>query len=149
MKLGLSALLFPKASVEEVIKFSAKLGAECVEIIYDVPHFQPDYDQRKLSGIKELLDAHGLGVSVHGSFWDLNPASHHHAWSGDCRTPFWEVPCPICQGFLRGGETKVSQVYREMPTIRERARRDPSSRECNWAAHHIPIERRRTQTTRA
>lgn len=77
MKLGLSSLLFPNASIEDIVKFSAKLGAECVEIIYDVPHFPPDYDQHKLSDIKELLDAHGLQVSVHGSFWDLNPASHH------------------------------------------------------------------------
>lgn len=69
--------MFPKTTIEDVIKFSAKLGAECVEIIYDVPHFSPDFDQRKLSSIRGLLNDHGLRVSVHGSFWDLNPASHH------------------------------------------------------------------------
>lgn len=77
MKLGLSSLPFIHASIEEAIRACAELGAECVEIVYDVPHFPPDYDHRKLSGIKELLDAHELRVSVHASFWDLNPASHH------------------------------------------------------------------------
>lgn len=77
MKLGLSSLPFVNASIEEAIRASAKLGVECVEIVYDVPHFPPDYDHRKLSGIKELLDTHGLQASVHASFWDLNPASHY------------------------------------------------------------------------
>ena len=78
MKFGLSSLPFVNASIEEAILTSTKLGAECVEIVYDVPHFPPDYDHRKLSGIKEFLDTHGLQVSVHASFWDLNPASHYH-----------------------------------------------------------------------
>ncbi len=78
MKLGLSSLPFVNVSIEEAISIIAKLGAECVEIVYDVPHFPPDYDHRKLSGIKEILDTHGLQVSVHASFWDLNPASHYH-----------------------------------------------------------------------
>jgi len=140
MKLGLSALLFPKASVEEVIKFSAKLGAECVEIIYDVPHFQPDYDQRKLSGIKELLDAHGLGVSVHGSFWDLNPASHHRELQkltltqvrrsiDACRTlggeivvlHFGRCPVPYAKDFLEEAKRRYRRFIEKcLPYARER-----------------------------
>ncbi|HID61063.1 MAG TPA: sugar phosphate isomerase/epimerase [Hadesarchaea archaeon] len=77
MKLGLSSLLFVRNTIEEAIRINSELGAECVEIIYDVPHFPPNYDLRKLASIKELLGSYGLGVSVHGSFWDLNPASHH------------------------------------------------------------------------
>lgn len=77
MKLGLSSLLFVRNTIEEAIRINSELGAECVEIIYDVPHFPPNYDLRKLASIKELLESYGLGVSVHGSFWDLNPASHH------------------------------------------------------------------------
>lgn len=77
MKLGLSSLLFVRSSIEEAVRASAELGSECVEIIYDLPHFPPDYDQRGLTRLKELIDAHGLAVSVHASFWDLNPASHH------------------------------------------------------------------------
>lgn len=77
MKLGLSSLLFVHNTIEEAIQINSELGAECVEIIYDVPHFPPDYDQHKLPGIKELLESYELGISVHASFWDLNPASHH------------------------------------------------------------------------
>ncbi len=77
MKVGLSSMPFVNASIEKAIGTSAEFGAECFEIVYDVPHFPPNYDHRKLSGIKELLDIHGLQVSVHASFWDLNPASHY------------------------------------------------------------------------
>lgn len=128
MKLGLSSLLFPNSSIEEAIRTSAELGVECVEIIYDVPHFPPDYDQRKLSSIKKLLDAHGLLVSVHGSFWDLNPASHHRELWGltlkqmqrsidACQAlggeivvvHFGKCPIPEVTGFLGGAK----QRYRD------------------------------------
>lgn len=140
MKLGLSSLLFPKASVEEVIKFSAKLGAECVEIIYDVPHFPPNYDQHKLSGIKELLDAHELRVSVHGSFWDLNPASHHRELQkltlnqvrrsiDACRTlgaeivvlHFGRCPVPDAKDFLEEAKRRYRRFIEKcLPYARER-----------------------------
>jgi sugar phosphate isomerase/epimerase len=77
MKLGLSSLLFVHSSIEEAIQISSEVGAGCIEIIYDVPHFPPDYDQRRLSDLRKLLENYDLGVSVHASFWDLNPASHH------------------------------------------------------------------------
>lgn len=77
LKLGISSLLFVRTPIEEAISKSAELGAECFELIYDLPHFKPDYDHRGLITIKELLDSHGLEVSVHASFWDLNPASHY------------------------------------------------------------------------
>ncbi len=77
MKVGLSSLLFVHSSIEDSVRAIAGLGSECVEIIYDVPHFMPDHDPRQLGGLKELIDSHDLEVAVHGSFWDLNPASHH------------------------------------------------------------------------
>ena len=77
MKLGLSSLLFVHNSIEEAIQISSDIGTGCIEIIYDIPHFPPDYDQRKLSALRELLKSYDLRVSVHASFWDLNPASHH------------------------------------------------------------------------
>lgn len=77
MKLGLSSLLFVRTSIEEAIQASAELGTKCIEIIYDIPHFPPGYDQRQLASLKEIIDSHELEVSVHSSFWDLNPASHH------------------------------------------------------------------------
>ena len=78
MKLGLSSLLFVRSSIEDSVREIAKLGSECIEVIYDAPHFMPDHDSRQLGGLKELIDSYGLEVAVHGSFWDLNPATHYH-----------------------------------------------------------------------
>ncbi|MEM2878365.1 MAG: sugar phosphate isomerase/epimerase [Candidatus Hadarchaeales archaeon] len=75
MKIGLSSLLFVNQSIENAIKLSAGLGAESVEIIYDIPHFQ-GYNRKRLASIRSILESYGLGVSVHTSFWDINPASH-------------------------------------------------------------------------
>ena len=77
MKFGLSSLLFVRSSIEDAVRASAEVGSECIEIIYDAPHFMPGYDRRQLKGLKELIDSYGLDVAVHGSFWDLNPVSHH------------------------------------------------------------------------
>jgi sugar phosphate isomerase/epimerase len=77
MKLGLSSLLFPRISIEEMIKLSAKLGVESVEIIFDIPHFPPQFDMKKLKGLRKLMSSYGLEVAVHASIWDINPASHH------------------------------------------------------------------------
>ncbi|MEW6222057.1 MAG: sugar phosphate isomerase/epimerase [Candidatus Hadarchaeota archaeon] len=77
MKIGLSTLLFVKSSVEDSVRMIAELGADCVEVIYDVPHFMHDHDPRQLGGLKELVNSYGLEPSVHSCFWDLNPASHY------------------------------------------------------------------------
>lgn len=77
MKIGLSTLLFIHNSVEESVRTIADLGSECVEIVYDVPHFLHERDKKKLVPIREIVKSNKLDVSIHGSFWDLNPASHH------------------------------------------------------------------------
>jgi len=77
MKIGLSSLLFVKASLEDAIRGIAEVGADYIEIICDLPHFMPDFDLVELKKSKELLDSCGLGVSIHSTFWDLNPASHY------------------------------------------------------------------------
>jgi len=77
MKIGLSSLLFVKASLEDAIKGTAEVGADYIEIICDLPHFMPDFDLTRLKKSKELLDSCSLGVSIHSTFWDLNPASHY------------------------------------------------------------------------
>lgn len=77
MKLGLSNLLFVHSSIEDAVRAVAELGSECIEVVYDVPHFMPDHDPRRLGDLKELIDSYGLEVAVHGSFWDLNPTSHY------------------------------------------------------------------------
>lgn len=82
MKLGLSSLLFVQTSIEDAIHKCAELGAGYVEVIYDVPHFSPGYDQHQLTSLRGIIDSYGLGVSVHSSFWDLNPASHHRELYG-------------------------------------------------------------------
>lgn len=77
MKLGLSSLLFVGTSIEKAVSLSAELGAECFELIYDLPHFSPEHKKDELAIIKGLLQHYGLGISVHATFWDLNPASHY------------------------------------------------------------------------
>ena len=77
MKIGLSNLQFPRIPVEEAIKRVAELGADCIEIVFDVPHFPPKFDMKKLRGLRRLINSHGLDVSVHSSVWDINAASYY------------------------------------------------------------------------
>lgn len=77
MELGLSSLLFVNATIEEAVRATAELNFDCIEIICDVPHFSPDFEPGAVRGLKELIDSHELGVSVHATIWDLNPASHY------------------------------------------------------------------------
>ena len=74
MKIGLSSLLFTCGRVEEAVRAASELGYEAVEIVYDLPHFgrgrEPD-----LNKLRELIKEASLSVSVHSSFWDLNPGS--------------------------------------------------------------------------
>lgn len=77
MKIGLSGLLFPRVPVEEAISKVAELGADCVEVIFDMPHFPPDFDMGRLKGMRKLIDSCGLEVSVHGPIWDMNPVSYY------------------------------------------------------------------------
>jgi len=77
LRLGISSLLFVNRTIEDAIRMSAELGADWVEIIFDIPHFPPGWDPRELVGIRSLLSSYRLGVSVHASFWDINPISHH------------------------------------------------------------------------
>ncbi|MFN4133055.1 MAG: sugar phosphate isomerase/epimerase family protein, partial [Candidatus Hadarchaeales archaeon] len=77
MKIGLSTLLFVRRTVEDSIKHIAELGAECIELLFDVPHFFPGHDIAQLDAIREILSSYALPVTVHAVFWDLNPASHY------------------------------------------------------------------------
>lgn len=76
MKLGLSSLLFTCERLEESVEAAAELGYETVEVVYDMPHFMPDR-KPELERIRKMIDERSLGVSVHASFWDLNPASYY------------------------------------------------------------------------
>ncbi|MGC8816473.1 MAG: sugar phosphate isomerase/epimerase family protein [Candidatus Hadarchaeum sp.] len=77
MKFGLSGLLFPESTVEEVITNIGELGADHVELIFDLPNFPPNTSLRVLPSLKKLIDSYGLGASIHGPIWDLNPLSWH------------------------------------------------------------------------
>jgi len=77
MKLGLSTLLFPEKPVEETVEVVAKLGVQHLEVIRDMPHFNPKLDIGRLEKLRELINSHELGTTVHASFWDLNPMSHY------------------------------------------------------------------------
>lgn len=82
MKIGLSTLLFTRRSLEDSIRSIAELGSECIEVIFDVPHFFPGSSLEQLRVAREILDTYDLDVYVHGSLWDLNPASHHQELVG-------------------------------------------------------------------
>jgi sugar phosphate isomerase/epimerase len=77
MKVGLSGLLFYRIPVEDAVSRVAELGADCVEIIFDVPHFSPAFRMEELRGLKKMVGSYDVEVSVHGPIWDFNPASWH------------------------------------------------------------------------
>jgi len=69
MKFGYSTNAFVKSSLPVALEKIAELGFKAVEIMCDRPHlYPPDYDRPELSGIKELLGKHGLGVTNLNSF---------------------------------------------------------------------------------
>ncbi len=76
MRVGLSTLLFPWWTLERAVDVCLELGAEHVEIICDFPYFVPGKPKPDLRRVKRALQDHGASVSVHASFWDLNPGSH-------------------------------------------------------------------------
>jgi sugar phosphate isomerase/epimerase len=76
MKAGLSSLLFACGKVEEAIEAAARLGYETVEIVYDFPHFGSGKEPAATE-LKRMINDNSLGVTIHSSFWDLNPASFY------------------------------------------------------------------------
>lgn len=77
MKIGLSSLLFPRVSVEEALSCVNILGANCVEIIFENPHFPPEFNMKRLRGLRKLIDSYDLDVSIHSPYGDINPASYY------------------------------------------------------------------------
>jgi len=78
MKLGLSSLLFVREKLEGVLPLLQELGYECLEVIYEVPHFSLRWeeDRERLRGLGRELRERGMEPSVHTPFLDLNPVSH-------------------------------------------------------------------------
>jgi len=76
METGLSSLLFACGRLEEAVEATAKFGYDTIEIVYDFPHFipgrEPDVDR-----LRKTIRDYSLSVTVHSSFWDLNPASFY------------------------------------------------------------------------
>ncbi len=75
MRIGLSTLLFPRSGLEEAVRTCVELGADWVEVIWDFPHAGPGVRRPDIGRMRRILEEGGVGVSVHGSFWDLNPSS--------------------------------------------------------------------------
>jgi sugar phosphate isomerase/epimerase len=75
MRIGLSTLLFPRSGLEEAVRTCVGLGADWVEVIWDLPHVGPGVTRPDIGRMRRTLEDGGVGVSVHGSFWDLNPSS--------------------------------------------------------------------------
>ncbi len=76
MKLGLSSLLFLCDKLGKAVATAANLGYEAIEIVYDVPHFMPR-EKPEVRELRKAIKDHGLAVSVHSSFWDLNASSFY------------------------------------------------------------------------
>lgn len=79
MKLGLSTLLSPDYSPDDATQMASELNLDYVEIIFDVPHFPPNLDRKRLGDLREMVSSVELDVLVHGRFWDLNPISHYRS----------------------------------------------------------------------
>jgi sugar phosphate isomerase/epimerase len=79
MKLGLSSLLFVRGKLEEALPLLQELGYECLEVIYEVPHFSLRWeeDRERLRELGRELREREVEPSVHTPFLDLNPVSHH------------------------------------------------------------------------
>lgn len=48
-----------------------------MEILFDSPHFPPEFDMKRLGGLRKIIDSYNLDVSVHSSYGDINPASYY------------------------------------------------------------------------
>jgi sugar phosphate isomerase/epimerase len=76
MKVGLSSLLFACGRLEEAVEATAKFGYDTIEIVYDLPHFMPGREP-EVGRLRKKIRDYSLSVTVHSSFWDLNPASFY------------------------------------------------------------------------
>jgi len=137
LKVGISSLLFVNQTIDEAVRTSAELGASWFEIIFDIPHFPPEWDQRELKHIREILESYGLGVSVHASFWDVNPISHLRELR-EISLRRVKTSIDVCSEL--GGKITVVHFGRcsipEVRALRERAKKNFSEffRECAYYA---------------
>ncbi|MFQ5762941.1 MAG: sugar phosphate isomerase/epimerase family protein [Candidatus Bathyarchaeia archaeon] len=75
---GFPSNLFLRLDLERSLEELAVLGAECVELIDDVPHFPHELRWKAdLALIKEALSPFEGKVSVHSCFYELNLGSAH------------------------------------------------------------------------
>ena len=78
MKVGLPTTLFQKDTVENAIKKILKLHPDCIEIVFDIPHFPPDKRRKtEFKKIRKILADSGVECSVHSCFYELNLGSFY------------------------------------------------------------------------
>jgi sugar phosphate isomerase/epimerase len=76
MLIGLSSIFFPHDDVETSVRNIADLGADCVEVNCDLPHFSPGpIGEEKKKRLGDILKKSKLASSVHSSFFELNLGS--------------------------------------------------------------------------
>jgi sugar phosphate isomerase/epimerase len=77
MKIGLPTTLFQENSFEEALKNVLKLKPDCVEIVFDLPHFLPEkeYEEVNIKKIKNIISQDNVECSVHSSFYEFNLGS--------------------------------------------------------------------------
>ncbi len=158
MKFGISSLLFIRLPLEKAISLAHEFGYECIEIIYEIPHFDFRSDSKKIEELKRLLQGYGMDVSVHSSFVDLNPVSHHReifelnrkcleksmavckrlggeivvAHTGVCRVPmlreFWEKTKRKCFQLLRSASLYAKKLGVKLAVENGSSRASPFSK---------------------
>ncbi len=78
LQIGLPTTLFAKSKVDEAIRRLMKLGPDCIEIVYEMPHFWPqDTNKDVLSQVRDVLKSYKMDASVHSCFFELNLGSSY------------------------------------------------------------------------
>lgn len=80
MKIGLPTTLFQKDSLEKALKNVLKLKPNCIEIVFDLPHFPPEKEYGiSIRRIKNIISQGNVEYSVHSSFYEFNLGSIYPA----------------------------------------------------------------------
>ncbi|WP_309492022.1 sugar phosphate isomerase/epimerase family protein [Candidatus Hecatella orcuttiae] len=77
VRIGLPSNMFLRERLEESLRLLAEVKPECMELVLDTPHFNPE-SLRKISlpQLKRTLSSFPA-LSVHSSFYGLNMGSSH------------------------------------------------------------------------
>ena len=79
LKIGLQPNLFLQSPIDEAVKQTLALNPDCIEIVYEIPQFNPSsqLDNKLCEKMKETLSTSKAEPSVHSSFFELNLGSQY------------------------------------------------------------------------